>query len=252
MPHEERAQRLDVLRRLDRLAHGLHEMGERVELPADEPDDEVVVVDVEAVAGEADVVGEVGIAIAPPQHAVFPDDRALLLGTQPREGAGPAQRVPDRPWPGRVQRRPAGPMQQPVLQVGLEPGGVGPAEHREGRLVGEREKGFRVEELAEPVREEGWGLAHGEHAHPARVVDVLVQRALEPSRLEGPHQRLRVDAAPEDLELHEQAAVGGLLVGAALAHVDWDVLAGTRGRALGPGTHGWRLSGTPAPNNRAS
>src|SRR5205823_12515310 len=73
---EERSERSEVLGGLRRLAHGLHEMGQRVQLAADEADDEVVVVDVEAVAGEAHVVGEVGVAVGPPEHAVLADDAA--------------------------------------------------------------------------------------------------------------------------------------------------------------------------------
>src|SRR6266850_8077078 len=99
--HEERAERGEVLRGLDGLAHGLHEVRERVQLAADQADDEVVVVDVEAVAGQADVVREVGVAVAAPQHAVLADHRPLLLRRQAPEGAVAAQRVPDAPRPRR-------------------------------------------------------------------------------------------------------------------------------------------------------
>src|SRR3989475_12666992 len=102
---EERPERLDVLRGLGRLPHGLHEVRERMELAAHEADDEIVVVDVEPVAGQADVVGEVGVAVGAAQHAVLPDDRALLLRREPAEGTGAAERVPDAPWPRRVQGR---------------------------------------------------------------------------------------------------------------------------------------------------
>jgi hypothetical protein len=78
--HEEGAKALEVLRGLDGLPHGLDEMGEGLELPAHEADHEVVVVDVEAVTGEADVVGEVRVAVGVAEDAVLPDDGALLLG----------------------------------------------------------------------------------------------------------------------------------------------------------------------------
>jgi hypothetical protein len=77
---EEGAEGVDVLRRLDRLPHRVDQVGQGVELAADETDDEVVVVGVEAVAGQADVVGEVGLGVGPAQHAVLSDDRPLLLG----------------------------------------------------------------------------------------------------------------------------------------------------------------------------
>src|SRR5215470_16754277 len=54
--HEEGAEGVDVLRGLDRLAHGLYEVGQRVEVLAHQADDEVVVVDVEAMARQADIV----------------------------------------------------------------------------------------------------------------------------------------------------------------------------------------------------
>src|SRR5439155_10287981 len=91
---EERPEALDVLRGLRRLAHGLDEVRERMQIAADEPDDEVVVVSVEPVAGETDVVGEVGVAIGAAEGRVLPEDRALLRRREPRECADPAQRVP--------------------------------------------------------------------------------------------------------------------------------------------------------------
>ena len=104
----------------DRLAHGLDEVGQRVEVPAHEADDEVVVADVEPVAGETDVVGEVGLAVGAPEHAVLADDGSLLLGREPRERPDPAQRIPDPPRPGRIQHGPSRPLEQPVLEVALE------------------------------------------------------------------------------------------------------------------------------------
>src|SRR5712692_7568925 len=98
---EEGAERLDVLRGLDGLAHGLDQVRERMEVLAHDTDDEVVVVDVEPVAGEADVVGEVGVAVGVAEHAVLADYLALLLPREPRESARAAQRVPDGPGPGR-------------------------------------------------------------------------------------------------------------------------------------------------------
>src|SRR6266850_5159860 len=88
VPDEEGAERLQILRSLDGLSHGLDEMRERMEVAADEADDEVVVVDVEAVAGEANVVGQIGVAVVAAEHAVLADDRPLLLGCQPAERSG--------------------------------------------------------------------------------------------------------------------------------------------------------------------
>src|SRR5262249_59916091 len=76
---EERPERLDVLRRLHGLPHRLDEMREWMEVAADQPDHEIVVVDVQPLAGETNVVGEVGVAISAPEHAVLTDDGSLLL-----------------------------------------------------------------------------------------------------------------------------------------------------------------------------
>src|SRR2546428_13795513 len=94
---EERAERLDVLRGLDGLPHGLHEVRKGMQVAADQTDDEIVVVDVEPVAGEADIVGEVGVAVGAAQHAVLADDGALLLRRGTTERAGPAQPGTDPP-----------------------------------------------------------------------------------------------------------------------------------------------------------
>src|SRR6266849_497463 len=217
---EERAERLDVLRGLDGLPHGLHEVRKGMEVAAHETDDEIVVVDVEPVAGEADVVGEVGVAVGVAEHAVLADDLALLLPREPREGARAAQRVPDGPGPGRVQRRPPRPAEQPLVEVLLESRRVRPAEHRELGLRREPREGLGVQELAETVDEKDRVLVEREDAHAAWVVRVLVERGLDPARLERPDERLRVEAVPEGVELDVQPALGRLLLGAALPNVD--------------------------------
>ena len=76
---EERAEPVEVERRLLRLAHRLDDGRERKQLLADQADDEVVVVAVEAVAGQADVVGVVGGAERHADGAVLGEDRALLF-----------------------------------------------------------------------------------------------------------------------------------------------------------------------------
>src|SRR5579859_5992679 len=62
LPHrpanEERAHLLDVLRGLRRFAHGLHARRERVELRADQPNHEIVVVFVQAETRQAHILRE--------------------------------------------------------------------------------------------------------------------------------------------------------------------------------------------------
>src|SRR5512132_4640233 len=56
VPDEEGPHLGDELRRLPRLAHRLHEVAERVQILADEADDELVVLGVDAMARESNVV----------------------------------------------------------------------------------------------------------------------------------------------------------------------------------------------------
>src|ERR1700742_3250197 len=101
--HEERPHLHDELGGLPRAAHGLDHVGERVQLLADEPDDELVVVRVEPVAREADVVGQVGRAVGLPDLRVLAHDASLLLRLAALRSAAAPERVPDRPRPGLVQ-----------------------------------------------------------------------------------------------------------------------------------------------------
>ena len=55
-------------------------MRQRLELLADQADQEVIVVGVEAVTGEPDVMGEVGVTVGATDRAVLAQDGALLLG----------------------------------------------------------------------------------------------------------------------------------------------------------------------------
>src|SRR5262249_52356075 len=113
--------RLEVLRGLDRLAHRLHEVRQRMQLAADQADDEVVVVDIEAVAGQPHVVGEVGVAVRAAEDGVLAADLSLLLGRQPAERAGPTQRIPYGPRPRWIQHGAPWPTEEPFVEILLEP-----------------------------------------------------------------------------------------------------------------------------------
>ena len=110
------------------------------ELLADEADDEVVVVLVEAVARQADVVREVGGAVRHADRAVLGENHALLLGRQLREPAAAPERIPDGPAPVRIEHRPPRPVQQHVDQIRLVADRVGAAEHRVLRLLRQRRR----------------------------------------------------------------------------------------------------------------
>src|SRR5688572_32654450 len=97
--HEEWSHLPDVLGRLTGAAHRLNHVRQWMQFLADQTDHELVVVGVEAMAGEADVVGEIGVSITLSDHRVFAQDRALLTTFELLERADPPKRVPDRPGP---------------------------------------------------------------------------------------------------------------------------------------------------------
>jgi hypothetical protein len=87
---EERPHLRDELGGLARRTHRLHHVAQRIELLADEPDHELVVVGVETVAREPHVVSEIGPGVAFPDRTVLAQDAALLAWLEPGERAVPA------------------------------------------------------------------------------------------------------------------------------------------------------------------
>src|SRR4051794_24606155 len=75
---EKGAEPVEVERGLLGFAHRLHDGREREQLLADETDDEVVVVAIEAVTGQTDVVRVIAGTEGHPDRAVLREDRALL------------------------------------------------------------------------------------------------------------------------------------------------------------------------------
>src|SRR5690606_1351294 len=73
-PDEERSEAVEILRGLLGLAHFLHDRRQRMEPRAEEPDDEVVVVLVEAVTREPDVDGVAAGTVALRERAVLGED----------------------------------------------------------------------------------------------------------------------------------------------------------------------------------
>ena len=180
------------------------------------------------------------------------EDRSLLLRREPREGAGASEGIPDGPGPRGVEHGPPRPHDEPVLQVGLEAARVRAAEHGELGLAREGREGLGAQDLALARGEEGGILGEGEHADPARVVEIGVEHGLELASLERGLKRLGLGAAAEGLELHEEPSVAYLSVGAALRYI------GTGGerrrsspRPLCTGTGGeWRRRSSPSPPHR--
>ena len=190
-----------------------------MERASHQADDEVVVVGVQPVAGQANVVRVIGVAVRPSDGGVLVQDLALLLPAEPREGAGAPQRVPDGPGPGRIQHGAPRALQQPLREVGLEAGGVRAADHGELGPVRECLEGLGGQHLAEARHEESRVLGQREHADAAGVVEVAVEDGVGAAPLQRDGQGLRIGAAREHLKLDEQAPVEGLAAGAALRDV---------------------------------
>src|SRR5690606_19829825 len=156
------------------LAHALDDQAERVKLRPQQSDDKVVVVLVQAVAGEANVVTIARFAEGPADAAVLHQDGALLLRRKLLEAAGAPQRVPDRPGQGGVEHALAGAVDQRTLQVLLVADGVGAPQHRVFRLRRQAGKWLLVEKVAHRPEEIVWLFAQGKQADATRVVDVFV------------------------------------------------------------------------------
>src|SRR5258708_16810609 len=105
----------DVLARLPRLSHRLNDVRERVEVFSYEPDDEIVVVRVEAVRHEPHVVREVFCPIGATDDRVLAEDRSLLAWLELRERARTAERGPDGPRVERVLDRRLPSIDEPEL-----------------------------------------------------------------------------------------------------------------------------------------
>src|SRR5262245_8191 len=103
MADEEGPHRLNVFSSLASLSHGLNDVRQGVELSTHQTNHELVVMRIEPVAGEADIVGEVSLSVGLSNHAVFSENRSLLLMWQLGEGPSPSQGIPDGPGPLRVK-----------------------------------------------------------------------------------------------------------------------------------------------------
>src|SRR5262245_28716099 len=201
---EERAEPLYVLRGLHRLSHGLDEMRQRMELAADEADHKIVVVRVEPVARETDVVREVRVAIGAADRCMLPQGGSLLLRVETCERADTPQWIPDGPGPCRIEHRAPRSVEQPIVEIRLEPGGVRTAEHHHlgsARQIGEW---FSGQEVAETRHEERGVLGKRQEADSLRIAEVGIEDGIDTSGLERGDERLRIPAARVDEKLHEQ------------------------------------------------
>ena len=143
-------------------------------------------------------------------RAVLGENDALLFGGQLREAAAPAQRIPHRPGPRRVQHRPPRPVEQRFCQIRLVADRVGPAEHRVFRLLGQRRERRRVQQRAQRLEKDRRVAAERQQRDTARIVDVLVEHRVEPAACHGCGERGRIGAAAEREQLHEQPIVRSL------------------------------------------
>src|SRR3954465_3180770 len=194
---EERTQTVEIERSLLRLAHRLDDGGEREEILTDEPDDEVVVVTVESVAGKADVVDIVRSTEGHADRAVLGEDRPLLVGGQLREPAAPAQWIPDGPRPVAVQYSACRTIDQGVAEVRLVSERIRTAEHGVLRLERELGTGPLLKRRADAIHEAGGCLGERQDGNASWIVDILVHDAGDAGALQMAADVVRLAAAAE-------------------------------------------------------
>jgi hypothetical protein len=208
--HKKGTERFDVEGGLLGFPHVLYDAGKRIKFRADEADDEVVVAFIQAVAGQADVVGKVSPAVSAPDGCVFHQDLALFFVVQAGEFTVAPEGVPDGPGPVGIEDVAAGAAQEGVFQVGLVTGGIGPAQHGQFRAAAKRGKRFAGQECAHFVYELIGKFGHKQDADPAGVVHIAVKGRFQAAPFQGIGDGSRVDTPGEDLELHVEPPVAGL------------------------------------------
>ena len=188
-----------------------------MQLRPEQPHDEVVVVLVEAVACEPHVGRVPAGAVALRERAVLGEYSPLVIGRQRLELLRALQRVPHGPLMLGVQELRARLHEQRVLEVVLVADRVRPAQHVELGLVGVLGERPMVQQRAQ-ARDEVRGIFRRDHeADALRIVRVEIQRADDAFFLERLDCRVRIGAAAERREFHEQSPVEQDLLAAAPA-----------------------------------
>src|SRR5688500_7885878 len=237
-------------------------MRERVEVLADEADDELVVAGVETVTCETDVGRQLRLAIGDAERGVLTEDVALIDRLELRERSLAPERVPHVPARRLVRDVLDGTLQEHPFEIGLVAGAVRATDH--GVVVAELDvrEGRLAEQRTHLVHEQRRILAPREEADAPRVHRVGVDDARDlpiAQRLQelGTDEIRRsplVARHAEDEELHEEPAVHRLLHAFLLAAVFVDV---DLRQALGLGRAGTVLahgeiciSPCPSPRGR--
>ena len=171
------------------------------------PDHEVVVVAVQAVARKPHIGGEPRLAVAPADAAVFAEDRALPLVGQPVERLAALQGIPDCPAQVRIEDPTPRAVEEHVFKVSFVADGVGPPEHVVFRLVCHDAERPVVETFAQRRDEDRGILGEHDDSDALGIVDVPIDRTLEPGPGERPGGFRR--GTLECRELHEQTPVEG-------------------------------------------
>src|SRR6185503_3022505 len=113
-----------------------------MQLAPNQSNEKIVVANVQTMTGKPDVVRQVGVSVRAANGAMLAEYGALLLWWKFRKSARSTQRIPDGPRPVRVASSRSRLLKEPVLQVTLEPGSIGPAKHRHILLLAELPEGI--------------------------------------------------------------------------------------------------------------
>ena len=178
-----------------------------MQLAPEQPDDEVVVVPVEPVAGEPDVVAETGAPERQAHSAVLHQDRVLLLSRELLERAVAAQRIPDRPAKRGIEHAAARPLDERLVEILLVPERVRAPQHGQLRLRPQLAEGSGSEQRPGGGDERVRALAQRQDRDTFRIVHVLVEDGVDLGRGQRITQRGAVARAAKRIELHVEPAV---------------------------------------------
>ena len=191
-------------------AHVLDDPGEWVEVGADQADDEIVVIFIQAVAGQADVVGVVFAAVGAADAGVFHEDFTLFFVVELSKVASAPERIPDGPGPFGIEDVALRTVDEGFVQVGFVAGGVGATEHGEVGAMVEVCEGRAAEEVAGFVDKGVRRFGGDGDSDAIGVVCVGVQGSAQAAVLDGFDEGSCVRAVSEGLKLDKEAAVADL------------------------------------------
>lgn len=178
-----------------------------MEFGSDEADDKIIVVGIEAIAGQANVVRVILAAISAPNRGVFHENCALFFVVEAGEIPVAAQGIPYRPGPFGVEHVVARPGDERVLEVRFVARGVRAPEHGEFGPARGGTEGIAGEHGADVGHKQIGRFREKNNANTTRVVCVQIERVLDSALVESANHSVHIPNAREDLQLHVEPSI---------------------------------------------